>query len=184
MIVTVITILFLTFMHMEVQAQTYHVTVSAGDLDRSESIVSFYLPDNVDPGVYRMRSHAGHTTIVQVDENGRGWFILDRLSAGDSRTYQLDASAVTTAATISYSIDSDLITFRSGSREVLSYYHGYNSPPAVLGENYRRGGYIHPVKSPNGVVLTNHLNLDSQSHGFGIWSAWPHTRFQGRTPDF
>src|SRR5699024_3512957 len=43
---------------------------------------------------------------------------------------------------------------------------------------------IHPVYSPDGVVLTNHLDLKKHSHHYGIWAAWTKTHFQGRSPDF
>lgn len=162
----------------------YIVTVSAGGFDRSESVVSFHLPEDVDSGTYRMTSESGHSPYLQVDDRNRGWFILDELPAGDSRTYRIERDPVTYNPNISKTIDENTITFRADGRDVISYYHGDNSPPEELDERYRRGGYIHPVKSPGGVVLTNHLNADLHPHHSGIWSAWTNTEFQGRTPDF
>ncbi len=181
---SVILIFFLILANSKLYAQSYSLTVSAGDLDRSESIVSFYLPEVTAPGIYRMESEAGQLVDVQVDEDHRGWFILDQLSAGESRTYQLNPEPVTLSGGVSISIGSDLTTFQADGQDVLGYYHGYNSPPEELDERYRRGGYIHPVTSPGGVVLTNHLNPDQHPHHSGIWSAWTNTQFQGRTPDF
>ncbi|TVQ10463.1 MAG: hypothetical protein EA364_12385 [Balneolaceae bacterium] len=85
---------------------------------------------------------------------------------------------------VSIQMDSAVLTLSTEAGAVLSYYHGYNDPPAELDERYRRGGYIHPLYSPSGQVLTNHLNPDQHPHHAGIWSAWTNTIFEGRTPDF
>jgi hypothetical protein len=176
--------LLLLAMNSTCHGQQYTVTVSAGDIDRSESIVTFHFPGKIGPGVYSMSSETGHSALLQVGENNQGSFILDELAAGESRIYRVSADPATAGTSVSKTIDSNTITFRAGGRDVLSYFHRDNSPPDELDDRYKRGGYIHPVKSPNGVVLTNHLNPVQHPHHSGIWSAWTNTRFQGRTPDF
>ncbi|MEX2368083.1 MAG: PmoA family protein [Balneolaceae bacterium] len=166
------------------QQPSYSVTVSAGEFDRAGTIVTFYFSEAMEPGVYRMKSESGEEVDVQVDEKNRGRFILDRLQAGASRTYRVSAGPVSADPAVSKRMDSNTLSFLSDGREVLSYYHSDNEPPAELDERYKRSGYIHPVYSPNGVLLTNHLNPDVHPHHSGIWSAWTNTRFQGRTPDF
>jgi len=162
----------------------YTITVSAGGFDRSESVVSFHFPEEVDAGTYNMTSEANQSLYLQVDDENRGWFILDELGAGQSRTYRIESDPVTSNPNVSKTTDENTITFKADGRDVISYFHGDNSPPEVLDERYKRGGYIHPVRSPGGVVLTNHLNPDQHPHHSGIWSAWTNTEFQGRTPDF
>jgi hypothetical protein len=160
----------------------YEIQVSAGGFDRSETVVSFYFPDSVDPGTYQLESNSGNNPILQVDDSNRGWFILDELAAGESRVYEFTPDPITSKNHISSQIDSTQITFLSDGQKVLSYYHGDNNP-TELDERYKRGGYIHPVYSPDGVVLTAHLN-PMHPHQMGIWSAWTKTEFEGRTPDF
>ncbi|REL24633.1 hypothetical protein DYD21_17370 [Rhodohalobacter sp. SW132] len=170
--------------HADISAQSYSITVSAGELDRMESPVSFYFPEAVEPGVYRIQSSDGDSHTLQVDDQNRGWFLLSELSAGESRTYQFSGEQADESSSVSKNIDSNTITFQAGGSDVISYFHGMNEPPEVLDERYQRGGYIHPVLSPGGTVLSNHLNPDGHPHHSGIWSAWPHTEFEGRTPDF
>ena len=160
----------------------YEIHVSAGAFDRSETIVSFYFPDQIEPGSYRIESPTKQSLILQVDDSNRGWFILDDLAAGESRMFEFTSDRITSENHISSQIDSTQITFLSDGQKVLSYYHGDNNP-TELDERYKRGGYIHPVYSPNGVVLTAHLN-PAHPHQSGIWSAWTNTIFEGRTPDF
>lgn len=173
----------LTIFSSTVQAQKqYEIQVSAGAFDRSETIVSFYFPNSVEPGVYQLESRSGEHPILQVNESNRGWFILDKMAAGESRKYELTANPINSENQVTNRIDSTQITFLSDGRKVLSYYHGENNP-RELDERYKRGGYIHPVYSPNGVILTAHLN-PLHPHQSGIWSAWTKTEFEGRTPDF
>ncbi|MDZ7720842.1 MAG: PmoA family protein [Balneolaceae bacterium] len=160
----------------------YEIHVSAGLFDRSDTVVSFYFPDSVEPGVYQLESSSGNNPVLQVDDSNKGWFILDELSMGESRVYEFSADPIESNNHMSNQMDSTQITFLSEGQMVLSYYHGDNNP-TELDERYKRGGYIHPVYSPNGVVLTAHLN-PMHPHQSGIWSAWTKTEFEGRNPDF
>lgn len=47
----------------------------------------------------------------------------------------------------------------------------------------KRAGYIHPVFSPSGKIVTDDYPSNHAWH-HGIWTPWVKTSFQGRTPDF
>lgn len=167
-------------------AQEYAITISAGGFDRIGTPVSFNLPEAVEPGVYRMTAKGGNSVFLQVDDRNRGWFLLGNLPAGSSREYRMASEAISPApsdSAVTREVQPTTISFRTGGQEILSYFHGLNEVPADVDERYHRGGYIHPVYSPGGVVLTDHLH-PSHPHHSGIWSAWTNTIFQGRTPDF
>lgn len=76
-----------------------------------------------------------------------------------------------------------VVTFRLRSKPVATYRGGPGTLPAGVPEAYRRGGYLHPLVTPGGTIVSadypkNHL------HHHGVWTAWTHTRFAGRAPDF
>ncbi len=167
------------------QAQ-YSITVTAGGIDRLESVVSVTFPDTVEPGIYSLEDESGETTPIQVNDHNTGWFILEELSAGASKTYYFapETISVPSEDQINYTSDENTFTFQKNGNSVLSYFYRSNNPPAALDQRYKRAGYIHPAYTPNGVPLTNHLDTKTHPHHFGIWSAWTKTKFQGRTPDF
>lgn len=77
----------------------------------------------------------------------------------------------------------DAVTFRLRSKPVVTYRGGHGLLPSGVPEEYRRAGYLHPLVTPGGVVVSgdypkNHL------HHHGLWTSWTKTEFEGRTPDF
>lgn len=179
-------IFWISLFYSTATAQQFQVTISAGDMEREESVVRFYLPDSVDPGNYWMHSTDEGEVIVQVAENNEAVFILPYLAAGESATYTFSAEPILEPVDhrLETNLDSSQIHISSKGTEILSYFYDFNSPPPGMDERYRRSGYIHPVYSPSGVILTNHLNEVQHPHHSGIWSSWTQTEFDGRRPDF
>lgn len=68
-------------------------------------------------------------------------------------------------------------------REVLQYNYRIVEPPEDVDTVFRRSGFIHPLWSPAGNVLTRIHPWDHRHH-FGIWNPWTHTLFEGKTVDF
>lgn len=184
---TLCVLLFSGSLPLAAVAQQYSITVSAGGFDRTETVVSFPFPDEVPQGVYQLSDPSGKKIPLQVDSNATGWFMLNSLRTGSSRTYSFSTESKKETESeyrVSHTIDERTISFQTGNNIVLSYFYRNNNPPESLDDRYKRGGYIHPVYSPDGVELTSHLNVDHHPHHLGIWSAWTRTEFQGRTPDF
>jgi hypothetical protein len=56
-------------------------------------------------------------------------------------------------------------------------------PRPGIDSAFLRGGYIHPVMTPNGIRVTDDYP-DNHLHHHGIWFSWTNTRFENRKPDF
>lgn len=48
---------------------------------------------------------------------------------------------------------------------------------------FRRGGYLHPIFTPSGRLVTDDFPANHVHH-HGVWWAWTNTEFDGRKPDF
>jgi hypothetical protein len=68
-------------------------------------------------------------------------------------------------------------------RAVLRYHTAVAEPPAGIDAVYRRSGFLHPVATPSGRVVTADFPAD-HAHQHGIFSAWVKTSFEGRPVDF
>lgn len=113
------------------------------------------------------------------------WFVLDGTTApGKVREfflYQNPASsfdkqinAVTTGTGI---------ILRNGKADILNYQTAVHYPPAKVDTAYRRSGFIHPVMSPSGNVLTR-IDAPDHYHHFGIWNPWTKVRIRDHVTDF
>ena len=71
----------------------------------------------------------------------------------------------------------------AGNKKLLSYFHKTVYPPAGIDTNYKRSGFIHPLWTPHGQVLTN-IQPKDHYHHYGIWNPWTHTVFEKDTVDF
>jgi hypothetical protein len=66
---------------------------------------------------------------------------------------------------------------------ILSYRFDMTFPPEGINPLYRRSGYIHPLWSPGGEVLTR-IQPSDHYHHYGIWGPWTKTHIDEREVDF
>jgi len=72
----------------------------------------------------------------------------------------------------------------SVKNQPLLFYHTQPAlPPADSPANYQRSGFIHPLYSPTGKVLTDDFPA-GHAHQHGIFMAWVHTKFKDSLVDF
>jgi len=80
--------------------------------------------------------------------------------------------------------DNENIQVLSDGKEILSYRYALIEAPSGTDPLYRKyGGYIHPLKSPSGKILTC-IQPSDHYHHYGIWNPWTLTYFEGREVDF
>lgn len=75
------------------------------------------------------------------------------------------------------------ILFQQFEQNILRYQFEEVQVPKGASELYRRGGFIHPLWSPKGEVLTR-IQPPDHYHHYGIWNPWTSTTFEGRHLDF
>jgi hypothetical protein len=96
----------------------------------------------------------------------------------------LHQGATAAEATVTAKREGKQIVFRTGDREVLRYQAEPGEfPRADIKEAFRRGGYLHPIYTPSGKLVTDDFP-SNHVHHHGIWMPWTKTEFEGRKPDF
>lgn len=68
-------------------------------------------------------------------------------------------------------------------KKVLQYNFKTVYPPAGVDTVFKRSGFIHPLWSPDGHVLTQ-INPPDHRHHVGIWNPWTDVMFEGKMVDF
>lgn len=123
------------------------------------------------------------------------WIAAGELPQGSRRTFRVvrssgrkgaDAAASDPAASdAAMTVDRqrEFVEIRRGSAPVLRYNSAHVSAPEGVDPRYGRSAFIHPVRTPLGVTVTDQFPAD-HLHQSGIFLAHTRTEFEGRTPNF
>ncbi|MBN3581847.1 PmoA family protein [Algoriphagus aestuarii] len=75
------------------------------------------------------------------------------------------------------------IDFLLGDQAVLTYQTATEPVPEGVKSDYAKSGFIHPLTSPSGQVLTR-IQPKDHYHHYGIWGPWTRATIDGRMVDF
>ncbi|HYG73913.1 MAG TPA: PmoA family protein [Planctomycetota bacterium] len=159
------------------------ITVDAGALDRRETITSFALPKELGDGPFRLRDSSGAALPLQVDVARTARFVLPELKAGATKTFTLEKDTEARKGGVSAVKNGSLVEITFDGKKIISYQAEKSIPPEGVDAVFARGGYIHPVYTPSGKIITDDYPADHRHH-HGIWMPWTKTEFEGRKPDF
>ncbi|MEC7882918.1 MAG: PmoA family protein [Verrucomicrobiota bacterium] len=178
------TIIIFTMLPGQMPAAEFSLRIDAGQFERINTPVRFILPKAGYPH-WKLVDVSGQTVAVQANERKEGTFIIPRLAAFETATYKLSpVSQPTHPAIAKVTEKKGKLRFTIEGHTVLHYQAEKSElPRADLEPIYRRGGYLHPVLTPNGTVITDDYPHDHKHH-HGIWFPWTNTIFEGRNPDF
>ncbi len=171
------------------------ITVEAGKYSRENTIVSTDLDGidldlaNSDLILYEIEPDSQHNIATQLDmkDGPKLWWKIDnRILAGKQKIYSLKKSS---KSTTSESSDIEVIKengnliVKSNGKNVLQYNFKEAPLPDGVPDIYNRAGYIHPLWSPKGEILTR-IQPPDHYHHVGIWNPWTHTEYKGKVIDF
>jgi hypothetical protein len=161
--------------------------VDPGAIARTETIVSFPLPTTINGDSPQLRATDGDAvTPLQITKDRRAWFIARGLHAGAVTRYRIEPSLDRTETTspAEARTDTDGIDLRLWEQSVLRYRTDKHAlPNGDIKPIFKRAGYIHPIRTPTGRIVTDDYP-PNHVHHHGLWAAWTRTEFQGRKPDF
>jgi hypothetical protein len=123
-----------------------------------------------------------HEVPIQSDDDGTiTWMI--RAASKKNYRYELHKGKAISSAGILLKKENGSLTAVAGALPLLRYQFETVYPPAGIDSNYKRSGFIHPLWTPNGQVLTR-IQPPDHYHHYGIWNPWTHTLFRNDTVDF
>jgi hypothetical protein len=129
-----------------------------------------------------LRDDSGKAIPLQRHPDGTATFILESLAAGQKAVFALEPGDGSPATGPTASQQGNALELTANARVVVRFQMQGELPPGI-DEVYLRGGYLHPLYTPNGVPVTGDYP-DDHKHHHGIWSAWTRTRFGDHAIDF
>jgi hypothetical protein len=164
------------------RAKNYRVVLAPGAETSAAQVVTFNLPADV-PRPAVLRDAEGRSVPLQAAGDGTASFLVATQRAGETRVFSLGAGQPT-AAGVTVAHEPGRVGVAVGGAPALFFRTDKNEVPrADIDPKYKRAGYLHPLLTPAGAVVTGDYP-SNHVHHHGIWSPWVKTSFQGRTPDF
>jgi len=149
---------------------------------------------NLHEGILQLYETTGGNEIPVVSQLKAGnpdhlaWILDGRTAPGSTRNYVLkvveEYEAYSRIADgVKVENDGNSLLFTIAGNPVLNYRYTEIEVPEGVDEIFKRSGYIHPIWSPGGEVLSR-IQPPDHYHHYGIWNPWTRTEFEGREVDF
>jgi hypothetical protein len=167
------------------------IEVDAGKHERRNTPIFVPLPERLQKAVFlAAESLDDHTVLpgqltATLGREPVGVFILrGTLPAGSKRRYRLTAAGEKVIADgAGYADTGKAEVLSLGGRPFLTYHDAVLDPPKGIEPVYRRSGFIHPLTTRAGLVVTDDFPPE-HAHQHGLFFAWVNTTFEGRPVDF
>ena len=116
----------------------------------------------------------------------RQWFDLNGIiKKGSIKIYALrqENKKLASKKSIHLHKDNEDLELNRNGQAILKYRYIETPAPKEADPLYKRSGYIHPLYSPGGEILTC-IQPKDHYHHYGIWGPWTKTHIEGREVDF
>jgi hypothetical protein len=184
----------LIFSFLQIHAQEVaRFRVYAGNADRLDCPVGVFLDQinyNEDQGSLLLLEVIGQEKTqvpcqLEPGHSAKLWFILSgETPRGTSRDFVLrKKESDTSPSQIQIEKRQGQLRLLGHDRPILDYQFQTMYPPEGVNALFRRSGFIHPLWSPDGQVLSR-IQPPDHYHHYGIWGPWTKTHIMGREVDF
>lgn len=151
-----------------------------GDINRDHSTLVLY--EITSSGEKLLNSQ------LESDYSSRLWFILEGESPKNSMRkfiLKIEEQPPTNGLNTDINIykSGESLTLVQKKQNILSYRFATIYPPEGVNPLFKRSGFIHPLWSPGGEILTR-IQAPDHYHHYGIWGPWTLTHINDRKVDF
>jgi hypothetical protein len=123
----------------------------------------------------------------QIDNlNGRKLTWLVKPNDGRTNyTYELRKSHHKNEAIQYLSLDQSekALVVKKNGLDLWQYNQGLALPPEGVAQAYARSGFVHPMRTPEGLSLTR-IQPSDHYHHYGLWNPWTRVAYKNDTIDF
>ncbi|MDA1273021.1 MAG: PmoA family protein [Verrucomicrobia bacterium] len=167
------------------------IRVEAGDHDRVDTPFSVELavlsaPPDSAVQLKEVTGNGGSTLPAQITAGNPpqlGSILSGRTPSGTARVFQLVTRPKRGEPGVRLEDNSRALIVSADGMRVLAYNHAIIPPPPGASRLYNRSGFIHPLWSPEGKILT-HIHPADHIHHVGLWGPWTKTEYAGNPIDF
>ena len=164
------------------------IHIEAGPQGRQSGMIECILPEALSPGTFYelIRVEDGKAVPAQPSNDSPKrlfWCLEKPLATNAFRDYELFERSKASPEKMTCRDRGSTLVISSGDHPVLTYHHQVLTPPESIPSLYQRSGFIHPLVTPGGRVVTDDFPPD-HAHQHGVFRAWVNTKYQGKKVDF
>ena len=163
--------------------------VEAGKYDRKNCVVSTNVLNfsSNEVALYEEVGRKKVKVVCQLQRNGDRttlfWILNGDTPAGSTRSFILKSARNKKNENLMEVDERDgLLVLKANKKPILQYNSKTVYPPKGIDSAYKRSGFVHPVYSPSGNILTN-IQPKDHYHHYGMWSAWTRVEYAGKMYD-
>ncbi len=162
-------------------AQQFLINARSTNYVNSPVTVTIAKPaDRNNYGLYNARTKKNYP--LQWTGQHEAMFILDSLAAGQTMSVSLKKYSNGSIPFDFHETDAGL-EMRIKEKPVYFYHTAIAEPPADSPAYYKRSGFIHPLYSPDGKIMTDDFP-SNHAHQHAIFHAWTNNTFRKQHVDF
>jgi hypothetical protein len=174
------------------EAEVLHLIVESGNYQRINTPVSIGMEGTSisDTSSFQLFEKVKGKLIEKTFQIEAGyiprlWWIFDGTTgSGKTREYFLyENERQKFENRITAIVTPEAIVLKNGNSDVLHYQTAILYPPAKVDTAYKRSGFIHPLISPSGNILTR-VSPSDHYHHVGIWNPWTRVKIGNHITDF
>lgn len=189
--IVLIVLLIAAFQSFAQELAKFTVKTSDARIDDPVSVSLDGMNYNTDKGnlvLYEI-TNAGEKEIpsqLEAGHSARLWFVLNGESLKNTErkfVLKLEEKPAETNMMVSLKKDYKDLSLLLNDKPILNYRYAITYPPDGINPIFKRSGFIHPLWSPGGEVLTR-IQPPDHYHHYGIWGPWTHTHIDDRPVDF
>lgn len=185
--------IFVFFLAVQVKAQTPVAKFSI-QVSQEQSKLDFpisMLLENLNPEetknliLQELKSGLAITIPSQISEGkpAKLFWIVEANGKVGIRNYQLIHAMSPAFDGLRIKKNDTALLLGNEDRIFLGYHYDFKKAPKGVDPSFGRSGFIHPLYTPHGQVLTR-IQPEDHYHHYGIWNPWTHTVFEKDTIDF
>ena len=174
------------------KAELLRFSVEAGKFPRIDTPVSLDLSgiivsDTLTLQLFELVNGKQIEVTSQVEPGvvSRLWWVMNgTTSAGSKRDYILFRNpGLLNGKGIRAQVTPEKIELLKDQTKILDYQLAMHYPPKGIDTAFRRNGFIHPLFSPSGNILTR-IDAPDHYHHLGIWNPWTKVKIRNHVTDF
>ena len=187
-LVVIITFILLPFFVLSQKSVSFKIV--AGDNDRLDCPVFIDLSHKTtfnnknSISLYEITKSGSKSVNFQFDNEGQNgiWFIAEGWFPKNTERHfilnNVDDKKAKSVFPMIVKQTEDVLILKNGKQNILSYQTKTLMPPEGVDTAFQRSGFVHPLWSPDGEVLTR-IQPPDHYHHYGIWAPWTKTQIDG-----